>query len=363
MRVALVHDWLTGMRGGEKVLAELCALFPRADVYTLVHREGATPPIEDGRRVVTSALQRMPFGRTHHRYYLPLFPLAARSLRVEGPLDLVISSSHAAAKAVRVPPGARHVCYCHSPMRYVWDERGDYFSFGRARLARRAALAPWRAALRRWDRRTAEGVDLFVANSEHVRARILAAYGRDAVVVHPPVDTDFFTPPDAGAARDDAALVVSALVPYKRVDLAVRAFSGSGRRLLVAGGGTERRALERVAGPGVELLGRVSDERLRELYRASRVLVFPGREDFGIVPVEAQACGLPVVAFGEGGALETVVDGRTGVLFREQTAAALLDAVARAEATVFDPEALRASALRFSRERFRREILAVLNEA
>jgi glycosyltransferase involved in cell wall biosynthesis len=361
MRVALVHDWLTGMRGGEKVLAELCALFPEAPVYTLVHREGAAPEIERGRRVVTSMLQRLPFGRTHHRYYLPLFPAAARSLRLEGPLDLVISSSHAAAKAVRVPAGARHVCYCHSPMRYVWDDHGDYFSFGRSRYARRAALAPWRSALRRWDRAAADGVDLFVANSEYVRGRVRALYGRDAVVVYPPVDTEFFTPSDA--ARDDAALAVSALVPYKRVDLAVRAFSRSGRRLLVAGSGTERRALERVAGPSVEFLGAVSDERLRDLYRTSRLLVFPGREDFGLVPVEAQACGLAVVAFGEGGALETVVDGRTGVLFGEQTVDALDGGLARAEATTFDPAALRANALRFSRERFRREILAVLERA
>lgn len=355
MRVALTHDWLTGMRGGEKVLAELCAIFPEATVYTLVHREGATPAISEGRRVVASPLQRLPMARTHHRYYLPLFPLAARGIRIEGPVDLVVSSSHAAAKAVRIPAGARHVCYCHSPMRYVWDERGDYFSFGRARHIRRAAIAPWREMLRRWDRATAENVDLFVANSEHVRSRIAAVYGRDAVVVHPPVDTDFYTPSDD--ARGDAALVVSALVPYKRVDLAVRAFTSAGRRLVVAGAGTERRSLERIAGPTVEFLGPVSDERLRALYRTSRVLLFPGREDFGIVPVEAQACGLPVVALGEGGALETVVDGRTGVLFHEQTVDALVDAVARAEATRFEPEELRTNALRFSRERFRREFL------
>jgi glycosyltransferase involved in cell wall biosynthesis len=361
LRVALVHDWLTGMRGGEKVLAELCAMFPEAAVYTLVRREGAAPQIERGRRVVTSALQRLPFGTTHHRYYLPVFPLVARSLGIEAGVDLVVSSSHAVAKAVRTPAGALHVCYCHAPMRYVWDARGDYFSFGRARLARRLALSPFRAMLRRWDRATAANVDAFVANSEEVRRRIRDFYGRDATVVYPPVDTDFFTPVDA--PRDDAALVVSALVPYKRVDLAVRAFAHAGLRLRVVGDGTERRALERVAGPAVEFLGAVSDERLRDLYRTSSLLVFPGREDFGIVPVEAQACGLPVVAFGAGGALETVVDGVTGVLFDEQTPEALLEAVARAGATRFDTAALRANAERFSRERFRREMRAAIEAA
>jgi len=275
MRVALVHDWLTGMRGGEKVLAELCALFPEAPVYTLVRQGGATPPIEDGRRITTSFLQRLPFARTYYRYALPLFPAAAYALRVEGPIDVMISSSHAAAKAVRAPAGARHVCYCHAPMRYLWDERGDYFAFGRARLLRRAALAPFRTWLRRWDRRTAKRVDTFVANSAYVRTRIRELYGRDAVVVHPPVDTELFTPSDT--PRCEHALVVSALVPYKRVDLAVRAFTVAGRSLRVVGTGTERRALERIAGPTVELIGAVDDERLRELYRTSSMLVFPGR--------------------------------------------------------------------------------------
>jgi glycosyltransferase involved in cell wall biosynthesis len=358
LRVALVHDWLTGMRGGEKVLAELCAMFPDAPVYTLVHRQGATPAISEGRRVVESPAARLPLASTHLRYYLPFFPVLARGLRVDGPVDLVVSSSHAVAKSVRVPAGARHVCYCHAPMRYVWDTGGDYFSFGRSRLVRRAALAPFRSMLRRWDRATADNVDSFVANSEEVRRRIRALYGREATVVYPPVDTEFFALGDA--ARDDAALVVSALVPYKRVDVAVRAFSSAGLRLRVVGDGTERRALERIAGPTVEFCGAVTDERLRELYRTSRALVFPGREDFGIVPVEAQACGLPVVAYGAGGALETVVDGRTGLFFAEQTPEALLDAYRRAVAHDFDPAELRANAERFSRERFRREFLRVL---
>lgn len=347
------------MRGGEKVLAELCAIFPGAPVYTLVHREGATPAISHGRRIVASPAARLPLASTHLRYYLPVFPLLARWLRVEGPVDLVVSSSHAVAKAVRVPEGARHVCYCHAPMRYVWDAGGDYFSFGRSRLIRKAALAPFRSMLRGWDRATSENVDAFVANSEEVRERIRQFYGREATVVYPPVDTEFFTPGEA--ARGDAALVVSALVPYKRVDVAVRAFSRDGLRLRVVGDGTERRELERIAGPTVELLGSVTDERLRELYRTSSALLFPGREDFGLVPVEAQACGLPVVAYAAGGALETVVDGRTGLFFAEQTPEALLEAYARAVAHDFDPAELRANAERFSRDRFRREMIAALS--
>jgi glycosyltransferase involved in cell wall biosynthesis len=346
------------MRGGEKVLAELCAMFPDAPLYSLVHREGAVSGAIEQRRIVTSFIQRLPFGRTHYRYYLPLFPLAARALRIAGPLDLVISSSHAAAKAVQVPDGARHICYCHSPMRYIWDEQGEYFQFGPTRHLRRSALRVLRGRLRRWDRESARGVDAFVANSEHVRGRVRDLYGRDATVVYPPVDTHFFAP--SGAERDGAGLVVSALVPYKRVDLAVRAFSELGRRLHIVGDGTERRALERIAGPTVEFLGVLSDIDLRELYRTSGVLAFPGREDFGIVPVEAQACGLPVAAFAGGGALETVRDGETGALFDEQTIESLADALARVDRTHFDPRALRANALRFAPERFRRELIAVV---
>jgi glycosyltransferase involved in cell wall biosynthesis len=358
LRVALVHDWLTGMRGGEKVLAELCELFPDATVHTLVRREQSVSKAIESHPIRTSLIQRLPFARTHYRYYLPLFPLAARLLSIEKPVDLVISSSHAAAKAIVPPPGALHICYCHAPMRYIWDDRGDYFKFGASRHARRLALAPFKGWLRRWDRRTAERVDMFVANSAHVRDRIRAIYGRDATVVHPPVDTEYFTP--ANGRRDGSGLVVSALVPYKRVDLAVHAFSTTNRVLRVVGTGTERSALERIAGPSVEFLASVSDERLRELYRTSGMLVFPGLEDFGIVPVEAQACGLPVVAFGEGGASETVLDGVTGVFFGEQSVSSLLEAIARRDELLFEPGDLRAHAERFGKARFRRQILDIV---
>jgi glycosyltransferase involved in cell wall biosynthesis len=357
LKVALVHDWLTGMRGGEKVLAELIRMFPTAEVFTLFWKRGSVAAEIEARIRGASFLDRLPHIARTYRYYLPLFPVAVRSLRLP-PCDLVISSSHAVAKGVRVPPGALHVSYVHTPMRYVWETAEDYFRFGRGRRWRRAAVSLVRPFLRWFDRRTAASVDFFVANSENVRRRIRRIYGRDASVVPPPVDTDFFTPDDAPA--DEFYLAVSSLEPYKRLDLAVRAFSGGARRLIVAGKGTLEGELRRLARPPVEFAGEVSDRELRRLYRRSRALIFPAREDFGIVPVEAQACGRPVICYGEGGALETVVDGRTGIHFRPQTEQALLDAVARLERHSWDTAAIRLQSLRFSREEFRRRMARVL---
>lgn len=357
VKVVLVHDWLTGMRGGEKVLAELVGMFPSADVFTLVWRRGSVAAEIQARVRGVSFLDRLPRAAQAYRYYLPLFPLAVRSLRLPR-CDVVISSSHAVAKGVRIPPGARHVSYIHTPMRYVWETAEDYFGFGRGRTWRRLALSVVAPYLRWFDRRTARGVHHFVANSENVRQRIQRIYGRDAEVVPPPVDTDFFTPD--GAPADDYYLAVSSLEPYKRLDLAVRAFSGGPRRLIVAGKGTQEGELRRLARHPVEFAGEVSPGRLRQLYRRSRALIFPGREDFGIVPVEAQACGRPVVCFGEGGALETVINGETGIHFAQQTAAALLEAVEQAEGRSWDVVAIRRNSLRFSRERFRRRMRDVI---
>jgi glycosyltransferase involved in cell wall biosynthesis len=348
------------MRGGEKVLAELVRMLPSAQVFTLFWKRGSVAGEIEACVRGTSFLDRAPYVADAYRYYLPLFPLAVRSLRLP-PCDLVISSSHAVAKGVRIPPGAIHVSYVHTPMRYVWDTADDYFCFGRGRRWRRTALALVRPYLRWFDRRTAAGVDFFIANSENVRRRIRRIYGRDARVVPPPVDTDFFTPD--GAAAGEFYLAVSSLEPYKRVDLAVRAFSGGARRLIVAGKGTLEGDLRRLATPPVEFAGEVSGTQLRQLYRRSRALIFPGREDFGIVPVEAQACGRPVVCYGEGGALETVVDGKTGIHFRPQTEEALLDAVARLERHSWDMAAIRLQSLSFSREHFRRRMTNALEAA
>ncbi|MCX7820010.1 MAG: glycosyltransferase [Kiritimatiellae bacterium] len=350
-RVVLGHDWLTGLRGGERVLEVLARAFPEAPILTLLHRRAALPPALRDRRLVASPLQRLPAIHRYYRWMLPAFPAAVRALRCP-PCDLLITTSHCAIKAVRPPPRARHLCYCFTPMRYAWTFADDYF--GR-RTPMRLAVSPLLAALRHWDRATAGRVDRFATISRHVRDRIWNAYERDADVVYPPVRLDLFTPDPASSppsAENAYDLAVAALVPYKRLDLAVRVCSRLQRRLRVVGVGSEASRLRRLAGPCVEFLGVVSDEQLRDLYRGCRCLIFPGEEDFGLAPVEAQACGRPVVAYGRGGAAESVVDGETGVLFQPQTEAALAAALARADTIVWDAERIRRNAERFSEAAF-----------
>ncbi|MBI3665502.1 MAG: glycosyltransferase [Acidobacteria bacterium] len=350
------------MRGGEKVLAELLRLFPGADVFTLVWKPGSVAPQIETRVKQVSFLQKLPRASAVYRYYLPLFPTAVRSLDLHG-YDLILSSSHAVAKGIRVPPSAVHVSYIHTPMRYLWDSSEDYFQFGSGRWWKRVALAAVAPYLRRFDRRSAAGVHFFLANSENVRERIRRIYGAEARVIYPPGDTAFFTPAAIGSGGNAGGgyyLGVSSLEPYKRIDLAVDAFSGGRRKLLVVGRGTLDRKLRKRARPPVEFLGEVSDQALRDLYRYCRALIFPGREDFGLVPVEAQACGRPVVCFGEGGATETVIEGRTGVHFRPQTAEALMAAVERLEAGEWDSAAIRAHSLQFSRQLFHDRMKAFL---
>ena len=359
-RVALVHDWLTGMRGGEKVLEALCELQPGADIYTLVHRRGSVSARIERHRVHTSFLQWIPFGRSHYRSYLPLFPFAVEQFDLDG-YDLVISSSHCAAKGALTPGRTRHLCYCHSPMRYAWDQFDAYFGPGRVGAIRsRWLYRPVLARLARWDASTAGRVDRFVANSRHVAGRIRRYYDRASTIVYPPVDTGFYHP-GAGVPEDNF-LIVSAIVPYKRVDLAIDACARVGATLRIVGDGPERARLERHSPRGVEFLGRLSDEQIRDEYRRARAVLLPGEEDFGIVPVEAQACGRPVVALGRGGALETVVDGETGVLFHEPTAAALAAALERVAAVRLDPGHIRSHAEQFSRERHLAQMRAVIDE-
>ncbi len=327
MRVALVHDWLTGMRGGEKVLAELCALHPGAPIFTLFHFPGSVSAAIESHPIHTSFLQRAPGLRRHYRRYLPLFPAAIEDFDLAG-FELVISSSHCVAKGIVPPPDGLHVCYCHTPMRYAWDQEHAYFPRRRGLAARLRALTL--TALRAWDAASAARVDLFIANSSFVARRIHAFYGRDAEVVHPPVAVDFYTPaptpapspapPAAGERREDGgyALVVSALAPYKRVEVAIAACERAGIPLRIAGDGPERERLARLAGPGTRLLGRVGDAALRDLYRGARLLLQPGVEDFGIASVEALACGTPVVAVARGGVLDVVEDGRHGVLYDDR---------------------------------------------
>lgn len=361
LRVAIIHDWLTGMRGGERVLQALCELFPRAQLFTLVHVPGVVSAPIARLPLRSSFVERLPRAWRWYRHYLPLFPAAVEQFDLDG-FDLVISSSHCAVKSVVVPGRARHLCYCHSPMRYAWDQFNAYF--GPARLGRASSAA--RAVLRRmarWDRDTSGRPDRYVANSQYVAQRIRRYYNRRAVVVPPPVDTSFYTPcstPSGSNPPDRYFLVVSALVPYKRLELAIDASRQVNIPLKIVGEGTELPRLQALAGPTVEFLGRRTDEQVRDLYRGALAVLLPGEEDFGIVPVEAQACGRPVVALGLGGALETVVDGVTGVLVRDSQPAswaAALDRVASAPAD-FAPEASRANAERFSRERFMHGFLA-----
>jgi glycosyltransferase involved in cell wall biosynthesis len=358
-RVALVHDWLTGMRGGERCLEVFCELFPEAPLFTLLHVPGSVSPVIERRRIVTSFVQRLPgAASSRYRRYLPLFPAAVRRFDLRG-FDLVLSLSHCVAKGVRIPPGALHLSYCFTPMRYVWDLYDDYFG-ARAGRTTRLLAPPVAAALRRWDRRT-DSVHGFVAISHHIADRIRRVYGRAADVLHPPVDVERFRIADA---VDDYYLVVSALVPYKRVDLAIGAVERLGRRLVVVGTGPEERRLRALAGPRVEFLGWRHDREVAELYARCRAVLFPSVEDYGIVPLEAAAAGRPTIALARGGALETMVgqDGGeppTAVFFGEQTVESLAAAIRTLEASRdrFEPKALRARAAQFDRPIFKRRLL------
>ena len=361
MKVALVHDWLTGMRGGEKVLLSFARLFPDAPIHTLLHVPGSVHPELEARDIRTSFVQRLPGAARHYRHYLPLFPAAMATFDFSG-FDLVLSSSHCVAKGARAATGALHVCYCHTPMRYVWDRFDDYFGPGRASPLVRPVIRVIAGALRRWDVATSRRVDYFVANSRYVAERVQRYYGRQAEVIPPPVDTEFFTP-DPEATNQDYDLIVSALVPYKRIELALEAYRGTGRRLLIAGSGPDARRLAALAPPEARFLGHVEDETLRQLYRGCRAILLTGVEDFGIVPVEAMACGRPAIVFAEGGAAESIGEGETGLLFRSPTAQALRAAVDALSATRFNTAALRARAEAYSRAAFDARMHALLTSA
>lgn len=370
VKLALVHDWLTGMRGGEKCLEVLCRRFPEARLFTLVHAPGSTSPTIERMQITTSFLQRLPAAQRHYRYLLPLMPAAVERLEIPAEVDLVLSFSHAVAKSIKPPPGVPHVCYCFTPMRYAWHRRADYFvSSGRVSgmpvTAVKNLLLDW---LQQWDQQTSGRVTHFVAASRTVAQRIVDSYGRESRVIYPPVDTQFYTP--GQESREEFYVCISALVPYKRIDLAIEACNRLGRRLVVIGEGPERRRLARLAGPTVTLTGWQSDEAIRNHLRRARALLFPANEDFGIVPVEAQACGAPVVAFGQGGSTETVIAAHenrvgTGLLFAEQSVESLCEALVRLESHPdwFSPQLARQQAERFATQRFEREMVAFLEEA
>jgi glycosyltransferase involved in cell wall biosynthesis len=367
-RVVLVHDWLTGMRGGEKCLEVLCRRWPNAALFTLLHRRGSVSPAIERLRPRTSFLNLLPESHRYYRYLLPLMPAAAASWRLP-PCDLVVSFSHCVAKAIRprrepVP----HVCYCFTPMRYAWHMRQAYFGAERVRGVKARLLEQLLGWLRQWDRRTAEGVTHFLAISETVQRRIAECYGRDSTVIYPPVDTEFYHP--AAVPREDYYLAVSAFAPYKRLDLAIEACNALRRPLLLIGSGQDEARLRTLAGPTVHFLGWQPDAVIRDHLRRCRALLFPGEEDFGIVPVEAQACGAPVIAFGRGGATETVLPlercgpaAPTGLWFGEQTVEALAAVMTVFEKCrgQFSPSAARRQALRFNASRFAEELFGYLN--
>jgi glycosyltransferase involved in cell wall biosynthesis len=365
VKIALIHDWLTGMRGGERALLAFCEMFPDADLFTLVRVPGATDPIIERRRVRTSPIQYLPFAGRLYRHYLPFFPTAIEQFDLDG-YDLVLSTSHCAAKSVVVPGHTRHLCYCLTPMRYAWDQFEAYFGVERVGKTMHRVMRPAMAAMARWDRATEGRVHRYLAISQYVARRISLYYNRRSTIVYPPVETTFFTPFDSrtldrAMASEDASrratgfLVVSALVPYKRVELAIAAARLARVPLTIVGDGPERATLEALGGDDVRFLGWCTNEEIRELYRSTVATILPGEEDFGIVPLEAQACGRPVVALGRGGALETVIDGETGVLV-EPGVEALAEGLRQTAQRAWDAVRIREHAERFSRDRFVREI-------
>jgi glycosyltransferase involved in cell wall biosynthesis len=364
LKVAIVHDWLTGMRGGEKVLEAICELYPNATIFTLVQVPGSVSKRIEAHRIKRSLVQWLPAASRHYRNYLPLFPTVVELFDLDA-YDLVISSSHCAAKSVLRAPGATHVCYCHSPMRYAWDQFDAYFGPAQVGPARSRLLRPVMAGLARWDAATAGRVDHFLANSQYVAGRIRRYYNRGSTVVYPPVDTAFYRLPEPPRRRlpESSFLIVSALVPYKRIDVAIDACRNARMPLKIVGRGPEEARLRSAAGPDVEFLGWRSDDEIRDLYGRAIAVLLPGAEDFGMVPVEAQACGTPVVALGAGGARETVIDGVTGVLVEAESADAFAEGLTRVRSLTTAPGTIRENAERFSRTRFLTDFQAAVSDS
>jgi len=365
-RVALVHDWLTGMRGGEKVLEAIAELFPGAAIHTLLHVKGSVSAALERHPEHRSFVQWLPAAARHYRNYLPLFPTAIEQFDFD-PYDLVISTSHCAAKSVVVPGRTPHVCYCHSPMRYAWDQFDSYFGEAQVGRLRSRLLRPVLARMARWDRDTAGRVDRYVANSHYVAGRIRRYYNRGSTVVYPPVDTAYYR---AEPARrpESFFLAVSALVPYKRLDVAIRACAAVRRPLTIVGKGPEEARLRRVAaaaGADVAFTGWLSDDEIRDLYQRCEAALMPGVEDFGMVPVEAQACGRPVVALAQGGAVESVIHGVTGILVQDPSADAFAAGLRDVAASGFDSGTIRRHAETFGKARFQEQFRQIIetNEA
>ncbi|MFH1258570.1 MAG: glycosyltransferase [Elusimicrobiota bacterium] len=352
MKVALVHDWLTGMRGGEKVLEALGELFPQADIFTLLWIKGKVSEKIEQHPIYTSFLQKIPGAGKNYRNFLPIMPLAIERFNLQE-YDLVISSSHCVAKGVKkLGRKSIHICYCHTPMRYIWNQYEEYFNPERTNFIVRSLMGLIRVYLQRWDVKSSERVNYFIANSHNVKKRIKDYYRREAEVIYPPVDIDGYP----AARLESYYLMVTALVPYKRVDIAIKTFNELGCNLKIIGSGPDEKRLKNLAAENIEFLGWKTNAEIKSYYAGCRALIFPQEEDFGITAVEVQAAGKPVVAYGYGGALETVNEGRTGVFFFEPAAASLKEAVRKIETVKFSPEDLKKNAEKFSYPRFYEEI-------
>ncbi len=365
LKIAVIHDWLTGMRGGEKVLEIIFEIFPDADLFTLLYNKGSVSPLIADRNIYTSFIDRLPFKSKKYRHYLPLFPTAIELFDFKE-YDLIVSTSHCVAKGVRTPPNTLHISYIHSPMRYVWDMYEDYFGNDKINFLQKMIIPLFANYLRMWDVSSSNRVDYFIANSQHVANRIKKYYRREAEVIHPPVNTQAFKKSEI---TEDFYLVISALVPYKKIDLAVETFNQNNKSLVVVGDGPEKTNLIKTAKKNIKFVSEIKSEELNEYYSKCKALIFPGEEDFGIVPVEAQSCGKPVIAFARGGALETVVgyDGTnekqcSGMFFNRQTTESLTSAIEDFENLNCDAGFINEHAQKFNRGRFKNKITDFVNQ-
>jgi len=360
MKVALLHYWLTNIRGGEKVFLELCAMFPEADIFTHV----ISPKIKEiyfpDRKINTSFINKLPYAEKLYKNYMPLMFKAARTFDLQG-YDLIISSESGPIKGIKKLQGTKHICYCHTPIRYIWDMFDDYYKF--APLHKKCAMKLLKNYLRKQDLLSAESVDDFIVNSEFVKERVKRIYKRDAHVIHPPTDVKFFQQ-GAKDDQDEYYLMAGELVRYKRPDLVVEAFNQNAKKLIVSGTGEESNYLKSNANSNITFTGRVSDEKLRKLYTNAQALIFPGVEDFGIVPLEAQASGTPVIAYADGGALETVINEQSGIFFSEQTPESLNSAIKKFEEIKesFTPQKIKSNTAKFSKEVFKREFQSFISK-
>ncbi len=358
MKVALVHDWLTGMRGGEYVLEKICEIFPDAPLYTIIHIPGSVSEKIENRKIHVSLLQYLPFGIKYYRHFLPILPLLFKFFNFKK-YDVIISVSHCVAKNAKPGRNGVHISYCNSPMRYIWDMFDDYFSPGKS-MPVYLLMYLLRPVLRFIDVKTAANPTYFIGNSNTIRKRINLFYKREADVIYPPVDIDYYTLADV--SREDYYLVVSSLVPYKRIDLAVKAFNKNGKKLKIIGTGPEMDYLKSIAASNIKFQGWGHRSDLRDNYRKCRALIFPGKEDFGIVPVEAMACGAPVIAYGAGGATETVINGKTGIYFEHQTDDCLNKEIKKFETMKFNKDVIRKRAEEFSEEIFSEHMKGFINK-